>query len=1448
MSKLWFAGIFILISGGVTVGSNVRVEVQSMPIDPVQLSFAPANHDLLLVRERQGSVSLWDLSEPGHAVRKLSLFIRARNAVLSPDGKSVIVALGGGEITAWDTEGHQLWQQFTPNHTEIRTLLARPSAILTVDREGARIWKPDGTASHLIEAFDPHATSCELSHDGTVLLGGYSNGDIRVVDVRNPAQSHVFNAGTSEPITALALSSDGTIASGDADGAISLWRVDGTRMPARFHSTGAQVEKLMFSAQGNRLFGFSYEPPTPEDSPTSRITEWSLDGVIQNELEDRETIQSVDFSTSAVRIAVGSEKGIKVLEPSFENWPNALPSPQPHCSSMAFSSKDLLVRGCDDGTLSVWQRVMSNWFWPWPGEFKLRGRPFTLGKRGTFEILFVGDTIVLGLTDGSEPIIEIRNLDGTRRSQIRIGKQQLVDVAISPNGNILAVSNDEGLVQLWNADGTELHRFKADQEGVIVAFGPRQDVIATASQKSGAVQLWTLDGRPLVGPLNGLGELERGLAFSPDGRSLAAGDKTGMVRRWLIDGTPAGEPFQVGKPVGALTFSPDGIYLAIGGDQGEVMLRTLDGTSIADLQQQSPTFIGAISFSRSGDLLATGSIATSDEVNGNTTQVWKITLKDHGRFQALNRLQSGIVKVSPTGDVIASISQEGAVALWNTDGTRRKVLSSGSDNALDIAFSLDGAELASIAKSGTLKVWKTSGLQVHWLSTQSSPGQFADLVFCGRALLWITQNRDLYFSRTDLSNATKLSERVNAVACTHDGGWVSGDQNGTVAVWSSQGVMIGNRIKVSDTYIQQAAVAPDGSISVFVDGKRHMTMRNHNGEVLGPASIDLQFNVRRIALSPDNKSLVLVAEDGTMDIWTLKPLQHLKTTSFGVGIREVGFVADGIWVANGNGQVIFISRNGQNITAQLVINGDSGIVTTPDGWYSGQGTLESSIKIFDLNGNLLSGQQAQTWYSPEKTSMAIGNQQSLLGSLRLRAKQSWSACTIFYNELPGPIRVAFWPTLVYIIVLLLILSIWIFRPVALANWAMSRHSTPDLPPFKVIADTVTLVRWMGRSERALNQWLVLNGPTLLENCFTGKRTVGKRSTYADIGNQTQLDDWLQRAIARRPLTCWIAGPGGCGKSTLAFQLARRIVDSYPKHSILPIVVDGDWSKSLLEYVRNEITLEHLRPTPEMVARLSRSGRIILVVDGLSEKQSTDSAKQIDELAQSADFKYLMVTSRERPSNSKFQELTVGPLDAVSLRALVEAYVTAPQTDSMLQKITALTKGQPLRPLFAILAIEQLKKEHTLPSTFPALVEDYVRQARSLGAHALRDDDFFRAARIVAFGCIKENWAPKHVTSEFLRGQLEAEKIAFMESGVEPKAVNSSTILDQLVRSGLLERSESLAVTYLKFFFDPIAEYLGAMHACLHNLALEIRTSPHFRSDSGFSEALTKVEEVEATRL
>jgi hypothetical protein len=112
--------------------------------------------------------------------------------------------------------------------------------------------------------------------------------------------------------------------------------------------------------------------------------------------------------------------------------------------------------------------------------------------------------------------------------------------------------------------------------------------------------------------------------------------------------------------------------------------------------------------------------------------------------------------------------------------------------------------------------------------------------------------------------------------------------------------------------------------------------------------------------------------------------------------------------------------------------------------------------------------------------------------------------------------------------------------------------------------------------------------------------------------------------------------------------------------------------------------------------------------------------------------------------------------------------------------------------------------------------------------------------LVAFASVKDEWVPRQVSSEYLRGLLEAERSPFLNSDAEPSPVRSAVVLDQLVRCGLLESITRLGGSFIRFSFDPVAEYLAAMHMVSHDLVNASSKSYDADGDSGLAEAIRRV--------
>ena len=153
------------------------------------------------------------------------------------------------------------------------------------------------------------------------------------------------------------------------------------------------------------------------------------------------------------------------------------------------------------------------------------------------------------------------------------------DIALSPDGKIVAVGDSDGDVYLWEATDGGLSRTDTLQAAIGggingVAFSPDGKIVA-AGDSGGSIRLWDVaTGRSIGSPLNA-GPAVNAVAFSPDGKIVAAGDSGGSIRLWDV---ATGQPvtaYDGGYGIDGLAFSSSGMTLAVGDSGGVIQLLSL---------------------------------------------------------------------------------------------------------------------------------------------------------------------------------------------------------------------------------------------------------------------------------------------------------------------------------------------------------------------------------------------------------------------------------------------------------------------------------------------------------------------------------------------------------------------------------------------------------------------------------------------------------------------------------------------------------------------------------------------------------------------------------------------------------------------------------------------------------------------------------------------------------
>lgn len=289
-------------------------------------------------------------------------------------------------------------------------------------------------------------------------------------------------------------------------------------------------------------------------------------------------------------------------------------------------------------------------------------------------------------------------------------------LAFSPDGRKLTGPMPDGGVFVRSADGSDqgttllasLHDVRD------VRFSPDGKAIAAASCSSVFV-VANVDGRgepveqSLPAPRAGRGGCIAKLAFSPDGRQLAAGAADG-VHLWNLDG--ARDPVLLPHPetVESLAFTHDGRELATGSEKIRIWNLTAPG---APCELDNP---GTSNVRFSGCTTCRSSIEaiafTPDDRNFVTAassgdiRSWDAR-EGAPRLLFTDELVSGhpAFALNPDATKIAVSGGGGITRIWDLDGrSQEPVVVQAPFHVKALAFSADGSKLAIAANDGT-RVW-----------------------------------------------------------------------------------------------------------------------------------------------------------------------------------------------------------------------------------------------------------------------------------------------------------------------------------------------------------------------------------------------------------------------------------------------------------------------------------------------------------------------------------------------------------------------------------------------------------------------------------------------------------------------------------------------------------------------------------------------------------------------
>jgi WD40 repeat protein len=558
------------------------------------LAIACGPGGLTLSGSRDGTAVLWDATGGTVLARFAGAGGAGRPVAFSPDGRRFAVG-SGNEFTVYDT--------------------ATRAEVVTRTVEG------------------PNIEQIVFSPDGTRVATGGSEGPVRLLDVGTGREVAAFNVhrGRNSELRGLDLSRDGTrLASSSTTGGVLVWEVGSNAVPV--------------------LMAALALPPGIAFLPDGGLVGTTSDGMLHQ---------------------WDSASGVRV---------RSVPVHASNCVPAA-TADGRVVTASFDQTLAVWD--VAAW----------RGR--LTGHRSQV-------TAVAVSPDGRRYASAGGVWDPAGSGRYAGGELKVWDAATG------AVLHDPV------RDGSGVTSVAFSPDGRLLASGSGTWDAAQQKYTGGAVSLWdAATGRP-VGRLSGHGSSVLCLAFSPDGARLASGGFDGTTVVWDVaarkpeltlpaDGVnvPAPAPGPDGRPrptdVRAVAFSPDGRTLAAGGRDVNIRLWDLQARTAREWPLDG--IVSGFAYSPDGARLAVVVYGTHLAVHDAATGERRLALEGH-------RNTATAAAYSPDGSRIATVSEDHTVRVWLAkDGQEILALKGHTDVVRGVAFTRDGHKLVSGGWDKSVRIW-----------------------------------------------------------------------------------------------------------------------------------------------------------------------------------------------------------------------------------------------------------------------------------------------------------------------------------------------------------------------------------------------------------------------------------------------------------------------------------------------------------------------------------------------------------------------------------------------------------------------------------------------------------------------------------------------------------------------------------------------------------------------
>jgi serine/threonine-protein kinase len=522
----------LYVRDGGTDQMKFTLKGQDQPISAVAVT---TDGTIAATANSDGMVHLWDVKNESESDKFLAHAAPIRCLAFSHDGKMLATGSDDKAAKLWDVSKKKELFPLAGHAGPVRTVAfsADDAKLATLSPgDDVHLWDAsNGKALPALPETVGKAVSLAFAPAGPILAIGIATGGVKLWDLEAGKEKDTL-AGPAIP-GLLAFVSKGSLLAVTQGDAIQLWEVSTKQLKATLTATPfARVVSLGVDRDGGRLAVGDdqgavrvFDPVTQGQvfGPSER---WTSGTFLALSPTDRLLVAS---SNDLLGKAFDAETGL--AQPLFRT-----PMTVIHAAAFSPDGQTLLL-GCDDATVRLWDLVNKK-------------EQAILGRHGS----------------------------------------AVMSVAFSPDGTMAASGGRDGFVFLWDLTrGHELSHMRTHGAGAApfsvtsLAFSPDGKLLASASKdaamnngvpvKEKVIKLWNVEAggkqRLLEGHTCGV----TALAWSPDGKNVAAGGEDGTVRFWdtATSNPKPLPPTARAAPALSLTYHPETGELLAAGEDGKLI-------------------------------------------------------------------------------------------------------------------------------------------------------------------------------------------------------------------------------------------------------------------------------------------------------------------------------------------------------------------------------------------------------------------------------------------------------------------------------------------------------------------------------------------------------------------------------------------------------------------------------------------------------------------------------------------------------------------------------------------------------------------------------------------------------------------------------------------------------------------------------------------------------------